>query len=146
MTKDIKYLCVGCFSPWKRQRDIAYLGKDLYCIGNLEPDGQEDYRAVVDAGATVEVGYFPAEHIRDLYRRTQNVLIPAIHGSERTCLEAMSMGIVPEVNPNQNNGRDYGASENLEVYRSEVNVSKLQDVEPEPHHLSDDREYDEEND
>ncbi len=93
--KDIKYLCVSCFSPWKRQRDIAYLGKDLYCVGGLEPDGQEDYQAVVDAGATVEVGYFSAEHIRDLYRRAENVIIPAKHGSERTVLESLSMGIVP---------------------------------------------------
>jgi len=106
--KDIKYLCVGCFSPWKRQRDIAYLGKDLYCIGGLEPDGQEDYEAVKNAGATVEIGYFPAEHIRDLYRRAKRVIIPAIHGSERTVLEAFSMGIVPEViNPQNIRTRSY---------------------------------------
>ena len=113
MKKDIKYLCVGCFSPWKRQRDIAYLGKDLYCIGGLEPDGQEDYQAVVDAGATVEVGYFPAEHIRDLYRRAKRVIIPSVHGSERTVLEALSMNIVPEVtNPINIRARSY-----IEEYR-----------------------------
>lgn len=95
--KDIKYLCVGCFSPWKRQRDIAYLGKDLYCVGGFEPDGLEDYQAVVNAGATVEIGYFPVEHIRDLYRRAERVIVPAVHGSERTVLESFSMNILPEV-------------------------------------------------
>lgn len=95
--KDIKYLCIGTFSPWKRQRDLAYLGKDLYCIGSIQPDGQEDYQAVVDAGATVEVGYFPAEHIRDLYRRAQRVIIPSVHGSERTWLEAASCDILAEI-------------------------------------------------
>ena len=48
----------------------------------------------------VEIGYFPAEKIRDYYRRAVDVPIPAIHGSERTCLEAMSMDILPKVNPN----------------------------------------------
>lgn len=95
--KDIKYLCIGTFSPWKRQRDIAYLGKDLYCCGTIQPDGMEDYQAVVNAGATVEIGYFPAGHIRDLYRRAQNVIIPAIHGSERTCIESLSCGIIPMI-------------------------------------------------
>ena len=96
MNKDIKYLCVGTFSPWKRQRDIAYLGKDLYCIGTIQEDGYEDYQAVVDAGATVEAGYFPAEHIRELYRRAQRVIIPGYEGSGRTVLEAMSMGLPVE--------------------------------------------------
>lgn len=100
--KDIKYLCIGTFSPWKRQRDIAYLGKDLWCVGTVQPDGYEDLEACEKTGATIEVGYFPAEHIRDLYRRAQNVIIPAIHGSERTVLESMSMNILPEVTNSTN--------------------------------------------
>ena len=100
--KDIKYLCIGTFSPWKRQRDIAYLGKDLYCCGTIQPDGMEDYEIVLKAGATIKVGYFPAKHIRELYKRAQHVIIPAIHGSERTVLESMSMNILPEVTNSQN--------------------------------------------
>src|SRR3990167_1603412 len=95
--KEIEYFYPATFSLWKRQRDITYLGKDIYCCGTIQPDGQEEYQVVVDAGATVEVGYFPAEHIRDLYRRAQHVIIPAVHGSERTVLEAMSMNILPEI-------------------------------------------------
>ena len=39
---------------------------------------------------------FKAEYIRDLYRRAKKVIIPAIHGSERTVLESMSVDIMPE--------------------------------------------------
>jgi len=111
MIKDIKYLCIGTYSPWKRQSSIAYLGKDLYCCGTLQPDGQGELNAVANAGCHVEVGYFPAEYIRELYRRAEKVLIPAIHGSERTCLEAMSMNITPEVNPD--NKKTFSYTEEL---------------------------------
>jgi hypothetical protein len=50
----------------------------------------------------VEVGYFPAEKIRDYYQRTQNVIIPAVHGSERTVLEAMSCNVWPIVTNAEN--------------------------------------------
>lgn len=100
--KDIPYFYPATFSPWKLQRDISYLGKDLYCVGTIQPDGQQDYQSVIDAGCTVEVGYFPVEHMRDLYRRSKSVIIPAIHGSERTVLEAMSCNVWPQVT-NENN-------------------------------------------
>lgn len=96
--KDIEYFYPATFSPWKRQRDIAHLGKDLWCVGTVQPDGQEDLQACLKNDVHVAQGYFKAEYIRDLYRRTKCVTIPAVHGSERTVLEAMSMNIVPEVN------------------------------------------------
>jgi hypothetical protein len=78
---------------------LAHLGKDLWCVGTIQPDGQSELNAVANKGAHVEIGYFPPEKIRDYYNRAVHVPIPAIHGSERTCLEAMAMNIVPEVNP-----------------------------------------------
>jgi len=110
--KDIENFYPATFSPWKRQRDLAELGGSLYCVGTIQPDGQEDYQAVCNSGATVEVGYFPPEHIRDLYRRANNVVIPAVHGSERTVLEAMACGIEPDVNPD--NTRAYSYIKELE--------------------------------
>jgi len=111
--KDIKYFYPATFSPWKLQRNIAYLGKDLTCVGTVQPDGEEDYAECVKNGVNIEVGYFPPEKIRDYYKRAQHVIIPAIHGSERTCLEAMSMNIVPEVNPQNRRTCSY-----VEEYRS----------------------------
>lgn len=97
--KDIQYFYPATFSPWKLQRNIAHHGSELTCVGTVQPDGIEDYTACLEKGVNVEIGYFPPEKIRDYYRRSHNVLIPAIHGSERTCLEALSMGIIPQVNP-----------------------------------------------
>lgn len=97
--KDIKFFYPATFSPWKLQRNIAFHGKDLTCVGTVQPDGTEDYTECINNGVNVEIGYFPPEKIRDYYRRAEYVLIPAIHGSERTCLEAMSMNIIPQVNP-----------------------------------------------
>jgi len=99
-TKDkIKYFYPATFSPWKLQSSIAYLGKDLLCVGTVQPDGEKELKACLDAGVTVLTGYFPAEDIRDYYNRAECVVIPAIHGSERTVLEAMSMNIHLAVNP-----------------------------------------------
>ncbi len=96
--KDIQYFYPATFSPWKRQSAIAHLGQTLYCVGTVQPDGQEEYQTCLDAGVHVAKGYFKAEHIRDLYRRAKNVPIPAIHGSERTIVESMSMDLFPDVN------------------------------------------------
>lgn len=100
--KDIEYFYPATFSPWKRQQDIAYLGKDLTCIGTIQPDGQEDYQACVNNAVITEVGYFPPEKIRDYYQRSKKVIIPAVHGSERTVLESMSCNILPEVTNESN--------------------------------------------
>ena len=97
--KDIPFFYPATFSPWKRQSSIAHL-TGLHCVGTVQPDGEEELQACKDNGVKVEIGYFPAEKIRDYYRRAVDVPIPAIHGSERTCLEAMSMDILPKVNPN----------------------------------------------
>lgn len=95
--KDIEYFYPATFSPWKRQADIAYLGEKLTCIGTVQPDGVAELAECLKNGVKVEQGYFPVSKIRDYYRRSQKVIIPAIHGSERTVLEAMACGIKPEV-------------------------------------------------
>lgn len=105
--KDIQFFYPATFSPWKRQRDIAHLGKELWCVGTVQPDGQEDYDACVKNDVNIAKGYFKAEYIRDLYQRTKNIIIPARHGSERTVLEAMASGIVPEVAQQNPRARSY---------------------------------------
>jgi len=102
VSKDIKFFYPATFSPWKRQDLIAHYGSDLLCVGTIQPDGHLIYEKCCDEGVKVEVGYFPAEKIRDYYRRSQSVIIPAVHGSERTVLEAMSCDILPEVINPQN--------------------------------------------
>lgn len=97
--KTIDYFYPATFSPWKRQSAIAHLGDKLVCIGTVQPDGKEELEACQKAGVRIQVGYVPPEVIRDCYNRARFVPIPAIHGSERTCLEAMSMNIIPTVNP-----------------------------------------------
>jgi hypothetical protein len=95
--KDIPYFYPATFSPWKRQEDIIYLGKDLLCVGTVQPDGELQHASCVESGVKCEVGYFPPEKIRDYYQRAKEVIIPAQHGSERTVLEAMSCDILPSV-------------------------------------------------
>lgn len=108
ITKDIEYFYPATFSPWKKHDMIAHLGDKLTCIGTIQPDGQHEYDACIKAGVNVEVGYFPPEKILNYYQRAKNVIIPAVHGSERTVLEAMSCGILPEViNPKNIRARSY---------------------------------------
>ena len=95
--KDIEYFYPATFSPWKRQSAIAYLGNKLTCVGTVQPDGQEELQECLENGVAVEEGYFPVEKIREYYWRSRSVIIPAIHGSERTVLEAMACGIKPMV-------------------------------------------------
>lgn len=97
--KDIPYFYPATFSPWKRQSAIAYLGDKLFCVGTVQPDGVSELSECEKNGVKVEIGYFPAEKIKDYYQRAGNVEIPAVHGSERTVLEAMACGIKPAVNP-----------------------------------------------
>ena len=105
--KDIEYFYPATFSPWKRQSTIAHYGNKLTCIGTVQPDGQEELEACKKAGVNVEIGYFPAEKIREYYQRAKNVPIPAIHGSERTVLEAMACNIVPLVNTDNKRALSY---------------------------------------
>lgn len=95
--KDIEYFYPATFSPWKNQKEIAFLGNKLTCIGTVQPDGVLELQECLKNGVNVEEGYFPAQKIRDYYRRSEKVIIPALHGSERTILEAMSCDILPEV-------------------------------------------------
>ncbi len=97
--KDIEYFYPATFSPWKLQRDIAYLGNKLLCVGTVQPDGIPDLTECTRKGVIVKEGYFPVKQIRDYYQRSKNIIIPAIHGSERTVLESMACGIKPIVNP-----------------------------------------------
>lgn len=110
--KTIPYFYPATFSPWKRQSTVAHLGKDLLCVGTVQPDGVQELAECEKNGVKVEVGYFPVEKIRDYYQKAQKVIIPAIHGSERTVLEAMACGIKPEVNPE--NVRTYSYIKELE--------------------------------
>lgn len=95
--KNISFFYPATFSPWKRQSEIAYLGDQLLCVGTLQPDGQVEYQACIDNGVKVELGYFPARKILSYYQRSNCVIIPAIHGSERTVLEAMSCNMLPQI-------------------------------------------------
>jgi len=96
--KSIEIFYPATFSPWKRQEIIAPMFKNkLWCVGTLQPDGQEQLAACQRHGVHVEIGYFPVEKIRRYYQKSKRVVIPADHGSERTVLESMACGIVPEV-------------------------------------------------
>lgn len=96
--KTIPFFYPATFSPWKLQRNITHLRNALLCVGTVQPDGQEDLQACLRAGVNVEVGYFDSKDLREFYRMARDVVVPAIHGSERTVLEAMSMDIFPQVN------------------------------------------------
>ena len=95
--KCMEYFYPATFSPWKRQSKIAHLGGNLLCVGEIQPDGQQEYKACLDAGVQLRGRYTPSAEIVDYYRWCKKVIIPARYGSERTVLEAMSMDILPEV-------------------------------------------------
>lgn len=123
LRKNIEYFYPATFSPWKRQSDIAYLGKKLVCLGTVQPDGVDELKACRDAGVTVVEGYFPAEVVRDYYRRSKKVIIPAWHGSERTVLEAMSCNVWPIVLlPNNNAKAASYLEEYIEARKTDVDL------------------------
>lgn len=105
--KDIEYFYPATFSPWKRQSSIASLGKKLLCVGTLQPDGKKELNACKKHGVQVIEGYLPVREIREFYNRSQKMIIPAVHGSERTVLEAMSMNILPDVSAENKKARSY---------------------------------------
>lgn len=111
--KTFEYFYPATFSPWKKQSDIAHFGIHLVCVGTIQPDGVEELDACNKMGVITQIGYFPADIIKNYYDKAKNVPIPAIHGSERTVLEAMSMNILPNVsNPINQKARSY-----IEEYR-----------------------------
>lgn len=122
--KDIEYFYPATFSPWKRQDAIAYLGPKLLCVGTVQPDGMEEYEACRRAQVQMRIGYFPAKQIRMYYQRAKKVIIPAIHGSERTVLEAMAMNIVPQVNPENKRTHSY-----LDEYAEDVSLTPRDFIE-----------------
>jgi hypothetical protein len=95
--KDIPYFYPATFSQWKRQDELADLGSNLWLVGTIQPDGLDIYQKCANRGCRIEVGYFPAVKIRNYFQRAEAVPIPAIHGSERTVLEAMATDILPLV-------------------------------------------------
>jgi glycosyltransferase involved in cell wall biosynthesis len=95
--KDIPYFYPATFSPWKRQDELVDLGNLLWLVGTIQPDGLDIYQKCANKGCHIEVGYFPAVKIRNYFQRAESVPIPAIHGSERTVLEAMATDILPLV-------------------------------------------------
>lgn len=105
--KDIEYFYPATFSPWKRQHVLAHLGKKLTCIGTVQPDGLEELGACIKNKVKIFKGYLSAEDLLQYYRRTKRMIIPAIHGSERTVLEAMSMGILPQVEEENKKAHSY---------------------------------------
>ena len=70
--KDIEYFYPATFSPWKRQREIAYLGKDLLCVGTVQSDGLGEYNTCLNSGVKIKRGFFPVEKIVDCYQRTKS--------------------------------------------------------------------------
>ena len=116
--KDIDFFYPATFSPWKRQSEIAHLGSKLTCIGTVQPDGAHELTKCMESGVNVINGYLPAKEILSYYQRAKNIVIPAIHGSERTVLESMSCGIKPVVT-HPENVRTYS-------YIKELEQSKLE--------------------
>ncbi len=111
--KDIENFYPATFSPWKKQGSISHLGESLVCVGTVQPDGQEELKKCIQRGVQIEQGYFPVSKIRDYYQRSHRVIIPAIHGSERTVLEAMACGLLPVVNADNYKTHSY-----IDEYRS----------------------------
>jgi len=105
--KDVDFFYPATFSPWKRQSLISSLGNKLVCVGTVQPDGKKEYENCLLRGVHIIEGYYPPETIRLLYQKAKFVPIPAIHGSERTVLEAMSMNIMPTVNKNNKRALSY---------------------------------------
>ena len=112
--KDIEYFYPATFSKWKMQSEISYLGDKLLCVGTVQPDGESELASCRMNGVNVEIGYFPVEKIRNLYRRSKKIIIPAVHGSERTVLEAMSCNILPKVVKQVVNRKTYSYIEEYE--------------------------------
>lgn len=123
--REIEYFYPATFSPWKRQSQIACLSKPVLFVGTIQPDGIGEYEAVIKEGRhKVEVGYFPVEKIKDYYQRSKKVVIPAIHGSERTILEAMACDIKPILLPD-----GYTSSDNKPIYTNVKALSYLSELE-----------------
>lgn len=116
--KDIEFFYPATFSPWKKQSTVSKLGNKLLCVGTIQPDGQKEYQSCKDYGVNIQVGYFPVADIRNFYRRSKDVVIPAIHGSERTVLEAMSMDILPIVNQDNIKAHSYIKEYNNSEFKS----------------------------
>ena len=51
--KDIDFFYTATFSPWKRQSEIAHLGKQLTCVGTLQPDGVPELTKCTENGVNV---------------------------------------------------------------------------------------------
>jgi len=89
------------FSRWKRQDLFAQaIGKEGICVGTIQPDGLEYVAECIKRGVDTVIAYLPAELLAKLYTMSQVVVLPIVHGSQRTLLEALAMNI-PVVVSNQ---------------------------------------------
>lgn len=86
----------GTFSDgWKRQKLFAegLKGYRGLCVGTMQMDGVEGYKACVENGIDTIVGLVPTRLIATLYNMSKVAVIPAWHGSERSILEAQASNI-----------------------------------------------------
>ena len=84
----------GTFSNWKRQDLFAQaVGSEGLCSGTVQPDGIEFLYKCRELGTHAIVGYLPAECLATLYNMSEVVILPVVHGSQRTLLEALGMNI-----------------------------------------------------
>ncbi len=82
------------FSRWKRQDIFAQaMRQEGLCIGTLQPDGYEVLTVCEEQKTKTIVGYLPAEMLVQFYNMSEVVILPVIHGSQRTLLEALGMNI-----------------------------------------------------
>jgi len=82
------------FSPWKRQDLFAQaVGSEGLCVGTIQPDGADYVRACIENDVDTIIAYLPGELLAVLYNMSSVVILPIVHGSQRTLLEALGMNI-----------------------------------------------------
>lgn len=82
------------FSMWKRQDLFARaVGPEGLCSGTVQPDGGDCLKECEIRGTKTIIGYLPAELLAVLYNMSEVVILPVVHGSQRTLLEALGMNI-----------------------------------------------------
>src|SRR3990167_6603916 len=71
--KEASFFYPATFSRWKSQSSIAHLGKNLVCVGTVQPDGKEELNKCKDQGVRIIEGYYEPEKIRQLYDTSRYV-------------------------------------------------------------------------
>lgn len=102
MKKIIDAVYPATYSPWKRQIFFAKaIGNRGLACGVLQHDGKTEYEACLSNGVYSLVGLVPTRMVATLYNIARSCVITAVHGSERTALEAMASNL-PLVVTNDN--------------------------------------------